>query len=71
MKGAVDAAEAALAALEAGGATPDLIALTHLLQAYAVQRDVPGATVRAGSCWGVWIPGSQGHIDRPTDRPIE
>lgn len=47
MKGDAPAAEAAVAAVEGSGARLDLIALTHLMQAYAVRRDVEGARVRA------------------------
>lgn len=50
MKGDAPAAEAAVAALEGNGARVDLIALTHLMQAYAVRRDVDGARVRS-FCW--------------------
>lgn len=35
-----------MAAIEAQGIRADLIMLTHLMQAYAVRRDVEGAKVR-------------------------
>lgn len=43
-------AEAAVAAIEAQGIRADLIMLTHLMQAYAVGRDVEGAKVRSLRC---------------------
>ena len=35
-----------MAAIEAQGIRADLIMLTHMMQAYAVRRDVEGAKVR-------------------------